>query len=213
MYAVYADDNNYLKAVFDFKNQKFIVSGKENGKTIIANEVSFATSESNYANMAYTDFFEKHFTFPIPTFINGLKLSKMPYPRTDTLLQNIQEKVNVFYKSEGKWQQVTYKKEQSPHPAFEKISFDTILTDELKFVNKEAGDQSFYVYKIWVDALFKQSYNLRMDKLNDAVIFFIDGKEVFKTNTPFPAAQIGFVTENCKANFNGITHFHLQEGK
>ena len=82
VYAVYADDNNYLKAIFDFKNQKFIVSGKENGKTIIANKVSLATSESNYENMAYTDFFEKHFTFPIPTFINGLKLSKMPYPRT-----------------------------------------------------------------------------------------------------------------------------------
>ncbi|MBC7511275.1 MAG: family 43 glycosylhydrolase [Ferruginibacter sp.] len=213
VYAVYADDNNYLKAVFDFNHQKFIVSGKENGKPIIANEVSLATSESNYANMANTDFFEKHFSFPVPTFINGLKLSKMPYPRIDTLLQNIQEKVNVFYKSEGKWQQVTYKKEQSPHPAFEKISFDTILTDELKFVNKEAGDQNFYIYKIWADALIKQSYNLRVVKLKDAVIFFVDGKELYRMKKNFPAAQIGFVTGNCKANFNGITHFHLQEGK
>jgi GH43 family beta-xylosidase len=210
VYAVYADDNNYLKAVFDFKDQKLKMSGKENGKAMIANEVSLATSESNYANMTYTDFFEKHFTFPIPTYVNGLKLSKMPYPRTDTLMQDIDEKLNVFYKNDGKWKQVAYKKEQSPHPAFEKISFEPILTDELKFVNKDAGDQNFYVYKIWVDALFKQSYNIRVVKLKDAVIFFVDGKEVYRTNNNLGAAQIGLVTENSKANFNGITYFHSQ---
>ncbi len=209
VYAIYANDNNYLKAVFDFKNQKFVVSGKQNGEAMTGHEVSLAGSESNYANMTYTDFFEKHFTFPTSTYINGLKLSKMPYPRTDTLLQNIVEKLNIFYKSDGKWRQVSYKNEQSSHPAFKKISFEPILTDELKFVNKEAGDQNFYVYKIWANALFKQSYNLRVVKLKDVVIFFADGKEVYRMNNNLRAAQVGLVTENCKADFNGVTHFHL----
>lgn len=210
IYAVYTDDNNYLKAVFNFKDQRFIVSGKKNGKVIEAEEVSLESSASHYADMKYTDFIEKRFTFDIPTYISAVKFNKTPHRQPDTLIKDIYKKVDLFYKQEGRWHPLTaYREAPSLHPGFDKITFEPVKAEALKFVNRRGDDHQFYIYKIGVQEVLKQSYNLRVARNKDTIIFLVDGKEVLRMNHIFPASQIGLLTNNAKASFNGITLFHI----
>lgn len=210
IYSVYVDEHNDLKAVFDFKNQKFIISGKRNGKPMETKTISLEKSQSYYADMKYTDFIEKHFSFDTPTYINGLRLNKTPHLQPDTLIEDMHQKVNIFYKQEGNWHPLTtYQQAASSHPGFDEITFEPVRADGLKFVNKRADDHHFYIYKIRVNELFKESYHLRVVKLKDEVIFWVDGKEVFQVKNDFPASRVGLLTQDTKAGFNGITLFHL----
>jgi GH43 family beta-xylosidase len=210
IYPVYTDTDNYLKAAFDFKNQKLIVSDKKSGKVVEAKEISLERSQSYYADMKYTDFIEKRFTFHAPAYINQIKLNKIPHNQPDRLIEDIYKKVDIFYKREGKWHPITaYHEMSSAHPGFDKITFEPVKAEALRFVNKQAEDHNFYVYKIWVNEVFKESYNLRVAKREDAIIFLVDGKEILRMKNDFPASQVGLFTENTKASFNGITLFHL----
>ncbi len=214
IYPVYVDANNYLKAAFDFKNQKFIVEGIRGGKSIKKQEVVLRKSQSLYADMKYTDFMEKYFSFNTPTFINSIRFNKTPHLKQDTTIENIHQKVDIFYKRAGEWHPLTsFKEVSSVHPGFSKISFEPIEAEQIRLVNKDASDHNFYFYKVWVEEMFKQTYNLRVSRLKDAIIFFVDGQEVLRLKNDFPASQIGLHTDQTKARFNGITVFHLPDGQ
>ena len=210
IYAVYVDADNYLKAVIDFKKQQLIVSGNEKGRSILPKAVSLASNKTLYADMRNTDFIEKHCSFPSATTINEIRFSKTPHGNADSTIEDIYKKLDIFYRDNENWYPLTnFRELPSTHPGFERITFDPLKTEELKFVNAQANDLNFYVYKIGVTELLKQSYNIRAVKLKDEIIFLIDGKEVLRIKHNFPASQIGLVTENTKAGFNGITLFHL----
>lgn len=212
IYPVYVDADNYLKAVFDYRDQKFIVSGKRRGKNIKTTAIPMQRSSTYYADMKYTDFFEKHFTFGSPTYINAIRFNKTPHLQPDTTIEDIYKKADIFYKQAGKWRPLTsFREVPSMHPAFEKIAFDPVEAEGIRLINKQAGDENFYFYKIGVDEVFRQSNNLRVSKLKDNIIFFIDGKEVFRVENGYKASQVGLLTENAKARFNGISLFHLPQ--
>lgn len=213
IFPVYIDPDNYLKAAFDFRNNEFIISGKKNGKEIEAKKASLARSQKYYADMKYTDFIEKRFNFHVPTYINAIKFNKTPHNQPDIAIEDIYNKLDIFYEQEGKWHPLTaYDEMPSDHPGFDKIAFEPIKAKALRFVNKHAEDRNFYISKIWVDEMLKKSYNLRVAKREDAIIFLVDGKEILRMKNNFPASQISLFTENARASFNGITLFHLSSG-
>ena len=189
IYPVYIDNNNYLKAIFDFKKQRLLVSGKHESKELEVKQISLESNQEYHADMRYTDFFEKHFTMISPTFINGLTLNKTPHLKPDTLIEDIHKKMNLFYKRNDKWYPVNeYKEDISTHPGFVRISFPSVEAEALKLVNKIPDDQSFYVNKIWANELFRQSYNISITRLKDTIIFLVDGKEVLRIKSQFPAS-------------------------
>lgn len=210
IYPVYVDADNYLKAVFDFGDQQLHVSGKKDGREIETQQVSLEREQSYYADMKYSDFIEKHFTFDVPTHINALRLSKTPHNQPDTLIEDIHRKLDIFYKKAGQWHPLpNCQQVASSHPGFDKITFDPVKAEGLKFVNRQAGDHHFYVYKIWVHEMFRNSYNLRIARHPEALVFLVDGREVLQMENEFPASRVGLLTEDAKASFNGITLFDL----
>lgn len=210
IYPVYINENNFIQALFDFKKQRLVISGKDKGESIPIREISLQNESPCYADMRYTDFIEKHFTFNTPAVINAIRLNKIPHGNKDTIIENICDKMDIFYKTGDEWRPLTtFKKVVSAHPSFDQITFDPITAEGLKFVNKQGDDLNFYVYKIWVDEMVKQSYNLRVAKLQNELVFIVDGKEVLRITHHFPPSQAGLLTENTRACFNGITLFHL----
>ena len=209
IYAVYADAANYLKAVVDFDKQQFLVSGKLHGRDIQGAAVPLENMQSYYADMRYTDFIEKHFSLAAPVYVNKIRFSNTP-AGADTLMQDLYKKADIFYRDGQSWHPLAGNQETpSSHPGFATISFPPVKMEELKFVNKQAEDRGSYLYKIGVNELCKTSLNLRVVKLQEAVLFFVDGKEILRLPNRFPASQVGLVTENAQAGFNGITLFHL----
>jgi hypothetical protein len=208
-YPVYADPNNYLKATFDFGRGQLLVSGKTNGKVLEERQISLARRSPHYADMRYTDFIEKHFTFPVPTYLNALTFPKTPHLLPDTTIENMYEYLNIFYRQGNQWHPLTgYREETSPHPGFDKISFTPVRAEALKFVNKRPDDSKHYLYKIGVDEAGKQSYNLNVAKRKDWIVLLVDGREVLRLKNEWPASRVGLVTENAKAHFNGMMLFH-----
>ncbi len=62
------------------------------------------------------------------------------------------------------------------------------------------------------DIDIQNSYNIRAVKLEDRLIFFIDGKETLTTNVSFPESQVGLFSENMNARFNGIMVYQTSPG-
>lgn len=58
----------------------------------------------------------------------------------------------------------------------------------------------------------KADFNLRAVKLNDRVIFFIDGYEIVTIPVSFPPSQVGLFSENMDARFNGILVYQTKTG-
>jgi GH43 family beta-xylosidase len=210
IYPAYIDRNNYMKAIFDFKTQRFIVAGRKNGLEIPSKEISLEGYKDYHADMKYTDFFEKHFTLHTPSLIHGIRMSMIPHGRQDTIVQDIYQKMDISYKRNGQWYPLNlYKAADDTHPAFASLSFDPVEAEAVKFVNKVPGDQNFYVTRIWVKEFFNQSYNIRIAKLKEQIIFIIDGKEVLTVKNDFPSSRVGLFAENTEVHFNGITFFHI----
>ncbi len=208
IFPVYIDGDNYLKAMFDFDCKSLVVAGRDNGRPIETSEVLLEKNTSYYADMRFTDFIEKHFTFDYPGYINAISLSKRPFNDPDTVIENIHERFNISFQRQGRWYPLADWKEASPlHPGFEKIEFSPIKAEALRFVNKDPEDHRFYINKIRVNELLKQSYNLRVVKRKDEIIFFVDGVDVLRMNHTFPASQVGLAMENAMGRFNGITVF------
>jgi hypothetical protein len=67
------------------------------------------------------------------------------------------------------------------------------------------------VYKIFVHEKIKSTYNLRVSKQQEEIIFVVDGKEILRMNNQWGASQVGLLTEAMKASFNGIMLYHLPE--
>jgi len=56
----------------------------------------------------------------------------------------------------------------------------------------------------------KDDYNLRVVKLNDRVIFFVDGEETLTVNRAYGAAQVGLFVDGMSARFNGIMVYRTE---
>ena len=208
VYPVYIDQNNYLKAAFDFINHQMVISGKHKGKEVASQNISLSGLKDCYADMVFSDGMERHFKFDTPTTLNAILLKKDGLHRQDTLIQDIHEKFNYFYMKDKRWQPIdNFKHVDWEHPGLSRITFPAIETTELIFTNK-AG--AFPVQKIWVNEVFKQSYNLRVVKYKEKILFFIDGKQVCQLPLSFLPSQVGLFAGETKTRFNGITVFHLQ---
>ena len=58
----------------------------------------------------------------------------------------------------------------------------------------------------------KEDYNLRVVKLNDRILFFVDGQEIFTYPVSFAASQIGLITSGMNARYNGILVYQTESG-
>ncbi|WP_158640499.1 family 43 glycosylhydrolase [Anseongella ginsenosidimutans] len=211
IYAVYVDDANYIKALFDAKARQLLISGRKNGKPLKTHRLSLETSRPLYADMKYSDFIEKHFTFDSPAWINALRFSKTPHGQPDTLIEDIHRKMDIFFRQGGRWYPLDgYREIPSTHPGFEEIGFEPVRATALKLVNKQAGDHHFYTYKLWTRELFRESSHVRVVKLSDSLIFLVNGEEIFRMSHDFPASRVGLTAVNALARFNGITFFRLK---
>lgn len=212
IYPVYIDRDNYLQALFEPRSRRLLLSGKVKGKEMSPQAIPMERPQDYYTDMKYTDFFEKHFTFPATVTLNAIRLNKTPLDRPDTLLEDIHEKMAIHYRHKGVWHPLpAYRLERSGHPGFVHLSFEPVEAEALRFTNKEAGDLNFYLNKVWVNEVFRDSYNIRVVKLREEVLLWVDGKEVARIKQAFSPSRVGLVAKDAGATFNGLTLFHLPD--
>ena len=216
-YPIYINQNNYVKTAFDFSEQRLTVSGMNKGKSIEKQILSLSGFKPVYANMVFSDFMERHFMFDTSATLDAILFKKEAIYHSDTIIENIHEKFHIYYIKDGRWEELSnFKHVEWDHPGMSKIEFPPIETTELIFVNKLAEYENFVMrdfslQKIWFHEVFKQNYNLRVIKNRNKIIFFVDGIMRYQIPNNFDSSQVGIFSDGMKADFNGITVFHLPE--
>ena len=218
VYPVYIDQNNYLKAAFDCSKQQLVVSGKNKGKDIALQNISLSGLKSHYTNMVFSDYMERHFIFDTPTVLDAILLKKEAVYRNDTIIENIHDQFHIYYVKDGRWQPIDNFTHIAAweHSGMSRIEFPAVETNELIFCNKMAANENFVMRdfslpKIWINEVFKQTYNLRAVKNKDNILLFVDGKQVLQLPQSYQPSRVGLFSGETKAGFNGITVFHLPE--
>jgi len=217
IFPVYIDQNNFVKATFDFTKHQMVISGKNKGKDLAQQNISLSGIKGHYTNMVFSDNMERHFIFDIPTTLDAILFKKEAIHRSDTIIENIHEQFHIYYVKDGKWQPINnFKPVAWEHPGLSRIEFPAVETSELVFVNKMAENENFVMrdfllQKILVNEVFKQSYNLRVVKNKDKILFFVDGIQVYTLPESFQPSRIGLFSGDSNAGFNGITVFHRPE--
>lgn len=212
IYPVFIDKDNYVKAVFDYNRQKLIVTRVVKGKIVLQNDYALDKWQTHYADIKYTDFIEKGYSFATPTWIEAIRLSRQAFYNENVFIDNMFDKVSAEYLKDGEWHSFTNAENGvAEHPAYNQMSFDKVKAEGLRFINKDATDQNSYLYKIRVKEQFKDSYNLRCVKLKDTLLIFVDGKEVCRVKASATPAQVGLFSENCLPIYNGIMRYHIPE--
>ena len=210
VYPVYNNPDNYVKTAFDFSGKKLIISGKNKGKTIETQTLSLAGLKPKYTNMVFSDNMERHFILDTPTTIDAILLNKEAINRRDTLVEDIHDKFHIYYVKDSRWIEIeNFKHVEWEHPGMSRIEFPPIETTELIFTNKMPENGSFILKKIWINEVFKQNYNLRVVKNKEKILFLVDGEIKYQIQNNYSASCVGLFSEGMKADFNGITLFHL----
>lgn len=212
-YPVYINKDNHVCVYLDFTKQHLVIEQTERGKTTTTETFSLADWKTQYADIKYTDFIEKGYTFRYPVWIDGIRLNRLASGETDVFINNMFDKLSVEYKKDGKWIAVPVSQTKiAEHPMYNEAVFArAIKTDALRFINKDPKDERVYIYKIRTKELFKTSYNLRFVKKEGQLYVFADGNLVTRMKINSVPSQVGLYAEDATASFNGIMMYHIPE--
>lgn len=210
-YPVYIDNRNYIQTLFDAGKQTLTVISVRDGKTVSSNDYPLNNRKTHYADIKYTDFIEKGYTFHTPTWITGIHLNRLAFGERNVFVENMFEKLTVEYCSGGKWYPVPVNRTKvADNPMYNEAVFGhPVKADALRFTNKDPQDEKHYIYKIKIDEVFKQSNNLRCVKLDNLLLIFVDNRQIVALDAPNTPARVGLCTENTEADFNGIQRYHI----
>ncbi|AFL85799.1 beta-xylosidase [Belliella baltica DSM 15883] len=209
---VYINDKNYLKAGIDPKSQSIEIEGLVDGAVIQSIKIPLEKEQSYFVDMSYSDFMEKQFNFDHATMIDAIRVNKLPVDQDEAPIEDILDRVNISYKKGNDWILLdAYQKVDSDHPGFSKISFTPVMAEGLRMVNKVPEDQNRYIYKIWVNELYRKSHHLKAEKQMDKIHFWVDGNEVMQMPIKYPSSKVGLYSENSRVIFNGITVFDKEK--
>ncbi|MDR3140367.1 MAG: family 43 glycosylhydrolase [Tannerellaceae bacterium] len=212
MYPVYIDAQNYIKAGLDYDNRRLSVEVRQKGKTTLEKTYPLESREPFHADMKQTDFIEKRYAFPSPAWINALFLSRTVHGAPRQSADNMFDNVSVEYLWENKWRPITGASRTDPgHPGFNRMDFQPVRAEALRFTNRRPDDLQSYIYRIQVNRLSHSSYNLRAVKANGSVRLFVDGKEAACIPALPGKSQAGLFSTNCRPSFNGLMLYEIPE--
>jgi len=211
VYSAYVDDKNYVKTVIDYDKKTLEITIREKGKETGKQSFSLKTIQPHYADMRYTDFIEKKYTFSYPVLIDEILLNRIPVHDEDAFIENMFDKLYVEYLHKEKWLPLNGKIAVAGNPLYNSMTFAPVKTEGLRFTNRGAEDLNPYIYKIQVGEQLKDSYNVRTVKLKDAILIFVDGRQVCRLDVSLPSSRVGLYSESCKPVYNGIMRYHLPE--
>lgn len=209
VYPVYCNKNNYLKAGFNSETRQLEVRGVMDGKEVYSKNVSLAGLKTKYSDVKYTDFIEKRYSFKTPVWLDEVWLERIPFHNNLLFVDNMFDHLTVEYFLDGQWIPLKGLETIASNPMYNKLSFEPIRAEALRFINKNATDENRYIYKIRINELFNDSYNFRCIKQKDQVILIVDGQIACTIPLAYPKAQIGIYSEGCKPVYNGIVRYHI----
>jgi GH43 family beta-xylosidase len=203
IYPIYVSKDNFLRVDIDYAERKISVSGKNKGKTVDSRSFDLSSWQDYYVNNVFSDAMERHFTLDSSVLFDAVLLPQKSVFRSDTLIEDIDAKYDIFCVQDGKPQAVSHpKKTDGEHTAFTRVDFAPVKSNGLVFIKKTSDN--VLLQKIRIRELVKQNYSLRIAKDSTNVRIFVDNKPVCEVTEQFGASRAGLLTGNA----DYITLFH-----
>lgn len=208
-YPIYVDEANYVKALFNSDTHALEVTAIKKGKQLWRKDFPLECLQTVYPDVKYTDFIEKNYRFPAPVCLDALYLNRHEEGNRQVFAENMFSHFDMEYLSAGEWHPIRSEGATvASHPAYNRLAFDPVWAEGVRFINRNAGDLQRHIYKIRVHEQWKDNYHFRAVRRGGKLFLFVDGKELDTMDVPYPASRIGFYTEN-PSIYKGILYYHI----
>ncbi|MDR1742649.1 MAG: family 43 glycosylhydrolase [Dysgonamonadaceae bacterium] len=209
-YPVYVDKDNYVKALFNSSSRTLAVIAVKQGKTAWKKNISPECLQTVYPDVKYTDLIEKCYRFAAPVWLDALYLNRHEADNKSEFVKDMFDKFTIEYLYDGKWRPIDSRgSEIAEHPAYNKLSFNMLKAESLRFINKDAEDLQRHIYKTGVQERWKESYHFCATRRGDKLYLFVDGRELDVLDIRYPASRIGFCSESGNPVYKGILYYHI----
>lgn len=186
--AAYTDAKNYVSVKIDAAKAQVVIDHCVKGKTKSV-VTPLATEQVVYPDVKYTDSFEKQYRFDSDTYINAL-LFPHNTPNNDPYAHDlgIEAAVKEHYQADvassqeiawldgDTWRPLSTELATSSNPAWQRITFPTVKTRGLRFINREATDMHRNIYRIKVGSERQTVNQLRVERRGKDIHVYVNDR-------------------------------------
>lgn len=186
--AAYTDDKNYVSVKIDAAKAQVVIDHCVKGKTKSV-VTPLTTEQVVYPDVKYTDSFEKQYRFDSDTYINAL-LFPHNTPNNDPYAHDlgIEAAVKEHYQADvassqeivwldgDTWRPLSTELATSSNPAWQRITFPTVKTRGLRFINREATDMHRNIYRIKVGSERQTVNQLRVERRGKDIHVYVNDR-------------------------------------
>lgn len=186
--AAYTDDKNYVSVKIDAAKAQVVIDHCVKGKTKSVVK-PLATEQVVYPDVKYTDSYEKQNRFDSDTYINAL-LFPHNSPDNDPYAHDlgIEASVKEHYQADvassqeiawldgDTWRPLSTELATSSNPAWQRITFPTVKTRALRFINRQATDMHRNIYRIKVGSDRQTVNQLRVERRGKDIHVYVNDR-------------------------------------
>lgn len=195
LYAAYRDEKNFVRIVIDNSSQNLLIEKMKKGKLKTSN-YPLKQRQDWYPDIKYSDNFEKQYRMPFLSTLSSILLPKADPDDANTYTENIVATQNVEYLDQDTWKPLAFRTTDDTHPGWQKISFDPIQTQAVRFINSDPEDGRRHLYRIKADIDCQNNYQIRVDRRQGKLHVFLDEVEMDTIDTQWMGAtQVGLFSK------------------
>lgn len=186
--AAYTDDKNYVSVKIDAAKAQVVIDHCVKGKTKMVVK-PLATEQVVYPDVKYTDSFEKQYRFDSDTYVNALLFPHYT-PDNDPYAHDlgIEAAVKEHYQADvassqeiawldgDTWRPLSTELATSSNPAWQRITFPTVKTRALRFINRKATDMHRNIYRIKVGSERQTVNQLRVERRGKDIHVYVNDR-------------------------------------
>lgn len=186
--AAYTDDKNYVSVKIDAAKAQVVIDHCVKGKTKMVVK-PLATEQVVYPDVKYTDSFEKQYRFDSDTYVNALLFPHYtpdndPYAHDLGIEAAVKEQYQADVASSQEiawldgdtWRPLSTELATSSNPAWQRITFPTVKTRGLRFINREATDMHRNIYRIKVGSERQTMNQLRVERRGKDIHMYVNDR-------------------------------------
>ena len=186
--AAYKDAKNYVSVTVDAAKAQLVINQCVKGKSK-KTATPLATEQVVYPDVKYTDSFEKQYRFDSDTYVNALLFphnspNNDPYAHDlgivaaakDHYQPDVAATQDIAWLDGDTWRPLATEASTSTNPAWQRISFATVKTRGLRFINRSATDMHRNIYRIKVDSERQTVNQLRIERRGKTLHVFVNDR-------------------------------------
>lgn len=186
--AAYTDNKNYVSVKIDAAKAQVVIDHCVKGKTKSV-ATPLATEQVVYPDVKYTDSFEKQYRFDSDTYVNALlfphdSANNDPYAHDLGIEAAVKEHYQADVASSQEiawldgdtWRPLSTELATSSNPAWQRITFPTVKTRGLRFINREATDMHRNIYRIKVGSERQTVNQLRVERRGKDIHVYVNDR-------------------------------------